>query len=198
MEEKIDIVVIGRNEAEHLARSLESVRKALQRLKEQLQIGGRLLYVDSHSSDRSVEIAREKRAEVIFSPRRFSTPANGRMTGLLVSSNPYIMFLDGDMEMDVEIRPVGAQVQRESTTGKFRVLRETMGAVVIETTEKLPSGGTQTNQVEYRLQDDGQLAVMSAPTSAELSDCDPLFVFQRVDDPDAQVAEQNLPDTSKK
>ena len=51
----VGVVVIGRNEGEHLRECLESVMKQ----------SGNLLYVDSGSSDGSAEIARRMKAGVV-------------------------------------------------------------------------------------------------------------------------------------
>jgi hypothetical protein len=87
----------------------------------------------------------------------------------------------GTMEFDVQIRPVGTMPMRDSTTGTWRVIEATGNALVIETVETLPQGGTQTSQVRYELSADGRTAVMAAPTSQMLATCEPAFVFERVE-----------------
>lgn len=95
---------------------------------------------------------------------------------------------DGGMVLDIEIRPVGRGSLRDSTTGNWKAIEEFSDAVVIETTEHLPNGGTETSRMRYQFSDGGQVAVMVAPTSSELADCDPVFVFRRVEPPTPQVA----------
>jgi GT2 family glycosyltransferase len=89
-------VVIGRNEGERLIRCLTSLG----------ELGGRLVYVDSASSDRSVLNARGLGAEVVMlDMARPFTAARARAEGLarlssLSSEIEYVMFVDGDCEIE--------------------------------------------------------------------------------------------------
>ncbi len=96
----------------------------------------------------------------------------------------------GNMELDVQIDTPDGGVVRDGTTGWFEILSRTANSVTIETVEHLPNGGTQTGQVTYHFDDNGQVATMIAPTSPELADCHPRFVFRRVELPSAEVARQ--------
>jgi glycosyltransferase involved in cell wall biosynthesis len=92
---ELGIVVIGRNEGERLHRCLESVA-----------VGGRpVVYVDSGSTDGSVELARSRDVEVVeldmTSP---FTAARARNEGVdrLVAIAPgvrFVQFVDGDCEV---------------------------------------------------------------------------------------------------
>lgn len=92
----VGCVVIGRNEGERLRRCLASLQDFLPRL----------VYVDSQSTDNSVEIARAASAAVIALD--MSVPfsaARARNTGLqhLQASHPdvaFVQFIDGDCELD--------------------------------------------------------------------------------------------------
>ena len=89
-------VVIGRNEGDLLKLCLESVRAA------RLQA----VYVDSGSTDDSVNIARKLGVEAVeLTPERPFSAARGRNEGLdralvLWPRTEYVLFLDGDCALD--------------------------------------------------------------------------------------------------
>jgi glycosyltransferase involved in cell wall biosynthesis len=111
--ESIDIIVIGYNEERFLVKCLESARIAVERLEIESRVLGRMTYVDSHSTDRSVSIAKSAGVSVCFAPLEFRTPSNGRMAGLLQTDGEYIMFLDGDMELKPEFLVEALEFMRE-------------------------------------------------------------------------------------
>jgi glycosyltransferase involved in cell wall biosynthesis len=90
----VGIVVIGRNEGERLVRCLESLRGQ-----------GRVVYVDSGSTDGSVERARELGAEVVeLDMTRPFTAARARNAGFLRLQElelafAFVQFVDGDCEL---------------------------------------------------------------------------------------------------
>ena len=94
-ETAIGVVVIGRNEGARLKRCLESI----------VSEGVKVVYVDSGSTDDSVETARGLGAEVV--ELDMSIPfcaARARNAGYqrLVESSPYVsfvQFVDGDCEL---------------------------------------------------------------------------------------------------
>lgn len=92
------IVVIGRNEGERLVRCLKSVAGA----------AAPVVYVDSGSTDRSVEHARRWGALVVeLDPEVSFTAARARNAGLdrLIDVEPnlsFVQFVDGDCEIDPE------------------------------------------------------------------------------------------------
>ena len=94
--ENIGVVVIGRNEGERLKRCLASVLA---------QHRGPVVYVDSGSSDGSVEHAQSVGVEVVdLDMTQPFTMARGRNTGLnyLVKHYPdceFVQFFDGDCEI---------------------------------------------------------------------------------------------------
>ncbi|MBL8151360.1 MAG: glycosyltransferase [Blastocatellia bacterium] len=92
---RLSVVVIGRNEGERLTRCLASL-KAINFPSEQLEV----IYVDSCSSDNSVEIATQFGATVVKLEPGHLTAAKGRNAGWRIASAAYILFLDGDTILD--------------------------------------------------------------------------------------------------
>src|SRR5438874_13792060 len=91
----VDVVAIGRNEGERLKICLDSV----------LRTARRMVYVDSGSTDGSVEMARAMGVEVLVLDRRVPfTAARARNAGFarlraLGGDLGYGEFLDGDCEI---------------------------------------------------------------------------------------------------
>ena len=90
----ITVVVIGRNEGERLRACLASVN-AMQRDGFDLE----LIYVDSNSTDNSIQIAQDSGARVLKISGR-PTAALARNTGWRVATGEIILFLDGDTVLD--------------------------------------------------------------------------------------------------
>ncbi|MBI1764943.1 MAG: glycosyltransferase [Acidobacteria bacterium] len=86
------IVVIGKNEEAHLGDCLRSVLVAAE------EIGNaEIVYVDSASTDHSVEIAQALGVRVLaLRPEWQHTPAAGRYIGFHHTSGELLMFVDGD------------------------------------------------------------------------------------------------------
>lgn len=96
----VTVVVIGRNEAKNLPRCFDSIRKVTRRI----------VFVDSASSDRSVEIAQEHGVPVIVVlDSNFYSASLGRMVGAKKCGTPLIQFLDGDMELAPDWIPAAVQ-----------------------------------------------------------------------------------------
>jgi GT2 family glycosyltransferase len=95
---KIGVVAIGRNEGDRLVRCLKS-------LVAQMPSGVSIVYVDSGSTDGSVEFARSIGIQVINLDLSIPfTMARGRNAGFrhLVAQSPdlkYVQFIDGDCEL---------------------------------------------------------------------------------------------------
>src|SRR4051812_22496841 len=91
----VGVVVIGRNEGERLRRCLESVRSG----------NVPIVYVDSGSTDGSVEMARAMGVTVVeLDLTTKFTAARARNAGVkqLLASNPdleFVQFVDGDCEV---------------------------------------------------------------------------------------------------
>ena len=98
LDRRVGFVAIGRNEGERLVRCLESIRGA--------HPGATVVYVDSGSTDGSVERAGELGADVVELDTRIPfTAARARNAGAarLREVRPEvdaIQFLDGDCELD--------------------------------------------------------------------------------------------------
>lgn len=92
---RVGVVAIGRNEGDRLLRCLQSLKGR----------AGRIVYVDSGSTDGSVAAARAAGAEVVaLDMTRPFTAGRARNAGLaqLVAAGPppeYVQFIDGDCEM---------------------------------------------------------------------------------------------------
>lgn len=87
----LSVVIIGRNEGERLSRCLESVH-AID------AVGGpvEIIYVDSASTDDSIERARALGAQVISVRPERPSAALGRNAGWQAARAPAVLFLDGD------------------------------------------------------------------------------------------------------
>jgi glycosyltransferase involved in cell wall biosynthesis len=91
----VGVVVIGRNEGERLKKCLESV----------VGIAARVVYIDSGSTDESVEMARAMDVEVVELDMRVPfTAARARNEGFrrlreLTTDPAYVRFVDGDCEV---------------------------------------------------------------------------------------------------
>ncbi|MCA9187926.1 MAG: glycosyltransferase [Planctomycetales bacterium] len=92
----LTVVIIGKNEEQFIARSVASVIEATRSLP-----GAEIIYVDSASTDRSVECA--SKYPIRIRQLRPDWPlcvAAGRYTGYVHSHGRHIFFLDGDAEAD--------------------------------------------------------------------------------------------------
>jgi cellulose synthase/poly-beta-1,6-N-acetylglucosamine synthase-like glycosyltransferase len=94
------VIVIGKNEEAHLADSLRSVLAATAELSDNPE-ESEIVYVDSASTDRSIEIARSFGVRVLsLRPDWIHTPAAGRYIGFHHTTGEYLMFVDGDTVID--------------------------------------------------------------------------------------------------
>jgi glycosyltransferase involved in cell wall biosynthesis len=91
----ISVVVIGRNEGERLRRCLQSVRAM-----NPMQQGCEIIYVDSGSADKSLQIAAECGARAIELNAGRPSAALARNAGWRAASAQWILFLDGDTILD--------------------------------------------------------------------------------------------------
>lgn len=91
----ISIVVIGKNESKNLT----NLYKSLQGIK----LKSYIVYCDSHSSDNSVEISL-KYADVVIELENSHKlcAAAGRAVGTMYAKNEWVLYLDGDMELESE------------------------------------------------------------------------------------------------
>lgn len=89
----ISVVVIGRNEGERLSRCMESVHAALGVLAHEI------VYVDSHSADDSLARAKACGARCFLLSEERTTAGLGRLVGAKEAQGEYLLFLDGDMQL---------------------------------------------------------------------------------------------------
>ena len=89
----ISVIVIGRNEGERLETCLTSAQRALRMLSYEL------IYVDSHSTDDSLAIARAHGARCFLPGTADTTAGLGRHVGTQAAHGEYLLFLDGDMQL---------------------------------------------------------------------------------------------------
>jgi cellulose synthase/poly-beta-1,6-N-acetylglucosamine synthase-like glycosyltransferase len=91
----LSVVIIGRNEGERLSACIGSVQGMA-------SIDGavEVIYVDSDSSDDSVERAEALGVKVIRVKPERPTAAIGRNAGWRAASAPLVLFLDGDTRLD--------------------------------------------------------------------------------------------------
>lgn len=91
----ISIVIIGKNEASNLKILYNSINK--------INIAKEIIYVDSSSKDESVKISKEFCDNIfIIKESEQNCAAAGRNIGTLESSYGWILYLDGDMELEDE------------------------------------------------------------------------------------------------
>jgi len=89
---RLSVIIIGKNEENHIKRCIQSVIKATFNLK-----GTQIIYVDSASTDRTIEIVKKFPITIIgLKPDWDLSPAAGRYIGYLNSRGEYLFFIDGD------------------------------------------------------------------------------------------------------
>lgn len=93
--EKVSIVVIGLNVENHLENTFNSVLN-INYPRNSLEI----IYSDTGSTDRSVEIAKKYVDKILYYPSKFPTAALGRNMGLVNSKYDVVHFIDGDIQID--------------------------------------------------------------------------------------------------
>jgi len=115
----ISIIVIGHNEGSRLSKCFNSISVILETYK---NLKFELIYVDSNSSDNSIQLAIELSKEVkVFKVTGKVNAAIARNIGAKESSGDILFFVDGDMELNPDflkyaINNVG-DLKFESLTG---------------------------------------------------------------------------------
>lgn len=89
----ISVIVIGRNEGDRLRVCIQSVQRAL--AGEVYEI----IYVDSHSRDDSLALAKSLGARCFLPETTLTTAALGRDIGAQEAKGDILLFLDGDMQL---------------------------------------------------------------------------------------------------
>jgi glycosyltransferase involved in cell wall biosynthesis len=115
----ISVVVIGMNEAEHLEACFKAIR-ASDYPGECLE----LIYVDSGSTDQSIEIAHKYTSSVHIEPE-WPTAARNRNRGLIESKYNIVHFIDGDIIIDADyLRSAVERLLKEDIQCVFGRLEE--------------------------------------------------------------------------
>lgn len=95
---KLTVVIIGRNEEQFIGKAIESVLKVESRID-----GLEVIFVDSASTDRSVEIAMQYPIRIVQLRKEWPLcVAAGRYTGYRHSRGEYVFFQDGDSEAEAD------------------------------------------------------------------------------------------------
>jgi glycosyltransferase involved in cell wall biosynthesis len=94
----LDIIIIGKNEEKTLPRVFESVLKASDRFFNHFKEYPQIIYIDSNSNDKSVNIAQDYKINFKVIKGK-SNAARGRIEGADITSSEFIFFLDGDTEV---------------------------------------------------------------------------------------------------
>lgn len=90
--EKLSVVIITYNEEAHIGRCIASV----------LPVADEVVVLDSHSTDRTVEIATNMGAKVYLHP--FAGYVNQKNKALALASNDFVLSLDADEELDAVLQ----------------------------------------------------------------------------------------------
>ena len=89
----ISVIVIGKNEGERLVACLRSIQTALSALAHEV------VYVDSCSTDQSLQTAKALGARCFLLAEQKTTAGLGRFVGAKEARGEYLLFLDGDMQL---------------------------------------------------------------------------------------------------
>ncbi|HZP44651.1 MAG TPA: glycosyltransferase [Candidatus Binataceae bacterium] len=109
---QLSVVVIGRNEGARLARCFTSVG-AIHLPDAAIE----LIYVDSASTDNSVELAQGHGAKVIIVDPERPCAAIGRNAGWRAARGPIVLFLDGDTILAPEFVPYALRELNDPRVG---------------------------------------------------------------------------------
>lgn len=93
----ISFIIIGKNEGWRLTNCIKSVINAIQYNE---LVNAEIIYVDSNSTDDSIDRAKQFRNVKIFLITGKCNAAIARNIGALESSNDILFFIDGDMEIE--------------------------------------------------------------------------------------------------
>lgn len=116
MNDKVSMIIIGRNEAKSIGLCADAAIAAAK------QIGGaQLIYVDSHSTDDTVRIMEERGFEVVALERGMRlSPSAGRHVGSNIARGDIAVFLDADTLIYRDFLPVAiAAFEADPKLGGF-------------------------------------------------------------------------------
>lgn len=101
---EVSIVVIGYNEAKNLDHTFKAINN-IDYPKDKIE----LLYCDTGSADRSVELAKKYTDKVYIDESDWPTPGLARNRGLIKANYDIIHFVDGDIQVDAKYLKVAVQ-----------------------------------------------------------------------------------------
>ncbi|MGF1902959.1 glycosyltransferase family 2 protein [Aliivibrio sifiae] len=121
---KVSFVVIGLNEGYALTRCLKSIYVAISNSLKITEY--EVIYIDSGSDDNSVDLVSDFNTVIVYSLTGDRSAAAARKVGELNSSLDYILFLDGDMELDDAFLDsvLGEDVLSEAVVGCIGLRKE--------------------------------------------------------------------------
>lgn len=90
--QKLSVIIITKNEEKNIERAINSVK----------EIADEVLVIDSGSTDRTVEIAKQLGAKTIFNEWRGF--ANQKNFGIYQASNDWVLVVDADEEVSPKLR----------------------------------------------------------------------------------------------
>jgi glycosyltransferase involved in cell wall biosynthesis len=175
-------VIITRNEAAWVARSVESVLRALAPF-----AGASAVLVDSRSEDGTVAIACGYPVRVaVVRPGVRCTAALGRLAGQELTRSKYILFVDGDTEIEPAwVRAAVDLMEQQPTVagvgGKLREIHYRDGVAVAETADFFGMG--ETVEEAYQL---GGNALYRRSALEEVGSFNPLVISHE----EAELAER--------
>lgn len=116
----VSIVVVGHNESQHLESCFNAINE-LEYPKEKIQV----VFVDSNSSDKSIEIARKYSHKIVSIQSHWPTAGEAFNAGIRVSDYDYVHITAGDIQLNREYLRIAMQalVDRPDlscVTGFFR------------------------------------------------------------------------------
>lgn len=143
----LDLILIGRNEAHHLPVTLTAARVALEQLPRP-EWRGEIYYVDSQSTDNSIETAERFGAIPICAHPDFRSASNGRTSGFLLSRGELVMFVDADCELHPDWLRHGIEfLENHPTAGAVAGMEEKIRSVGNHTLH-LPNYDSVKNEIE--------------------------------------------------
>lgn len=99
----VSFIVIGRNEGWKLERCFKSIFSTIEKNKLKKY---EVIYVDSNSTDNSIDNAKKNNINKIFKITGKSNAAIGRNVGANESSGDFLCFIDGDVEIIPSFLPI--------------------------------------------------------------------------------------------
>lgn len=96
MDDKIDVVIIGRN----VEKTIKLCINAIKIFNLKYHLISHIFYVDSNSTDNTISVVKkEDGITVIKIDSKHNTACKGRYNGFQYVKSPYVAFIDGDMEI---------------------------------------------------------------------------------------------------